>query len=244
MTLLPHETINIELGSDAITRVVMASRICHQLEQLQAKESPLQKGEVLRVNATLSNVYTLVSSITCTLAREPLISFAEIDAALRPLKIFTERKLFQPANIRPRWFNIFKFIRQKRSEIFQEIEEWPIPLLVGEIFNPIKEIQAIYQNSSAKWEEIECFLKKYPFLVSVLIEAKQKISSIFGETSKTILELNKDPEEDFEEIFIVIKSSFDSEKARELMDKLDEEWFLKRIDETKGKLNITEEYDE
>jgi hypothetical protein len=45
----------------------------------------------------------------------------------------------------------------------------------------------------------------------------------------------------WDELFVVIKSPYDTQKAIELDNMLAEEWFLDRMRDTKGDLNISEE---
>jgi len=85
------------------------------------------------------------------------------------------------------------------------------------------------------------FLKENEFLVKILKEAHKNIETIFGASVNLCLKLCADPEEDFEELFVVIKSTHNSEEALHLLSKLDESWFLKVVDSTRGKLNITVE---
>ena len=90
-------------------------------------------------------------------------------------------------------------------------------------------------------KEIESYLWNNQFLLDILFEAYEQIIDIFSKNVELHLELHRDYEEDFEELFIVIKSSFSTAVAREMMDKLDETWFLDVLDKTQGKLCITEE---
>lgn len=90
-------------------------------------------------------------------------------------------------------------------------------------------------------EEVISFVKKHPFLVNVIEEAPYQIYRIFGRDVTVCLELHHDPEEGWDELFIVIKSAYSAEEAIGLENRLSQEWFLDKIKETKGKLNITEE---
>ncbi len=91
-------------------------------------------------------------------------------------------------------------------------------------------------------DKVISFLKDNPFLFPILVEAPREIYRIFPkEDIKLELELHHDPEEDFDELFVVIKSPYTPQKARELMDELGEKWFLSIMYQTKNKLCITEE---
>lgn len=89
-------------------------------------------------------------------------------------------------------------------------------------------------------EVIKRFLIINPDLTDILIEAYFIIKKIWGDLP-IYLELHRDPEEGWEELFIVIKSSYSPEEARSLMNKLEEEWYLDIMDKVGNKLCITEE---
>ena len=90
-------------------------------------------------------------------------------------------------------------------------------------------------------KEIETYLWNNRFLLDILFEAYEQIINVFGKGITLHLDMHRDYEEDFEELFVVIKSAFTVSVARELMDKLDETWFLDTLGKTQGKLCITEE---
>lgn len=89
-------------------------------------------------------------------------------------------------------------------------------------------------------EEVKVFLLANDYLIEILFEAHWQIKRIFGGGVTTYIELHRDPEEEFEEIFLVIKSIYSPEEARELMDQLDEKWFLDVMNKTQGNMCITE----
>jgi len=74
-------------------------------------------------------------------------------------------------------------------------------------------------------KELESFVIKNQ-LMNVLWEAVPHIRRIFGSAAQLYLELSDDPEGDFREIFIVIKTNYEINKALRLLDLLDQEWFL------------------
>ena len=89
--------------------------------------------------------------------------------------------------------------------------------------------------------DVRRFLWKYKFLIEILFEAQKKIIEIFGNDITLYLELHHDPEEEWNELFIVIKTNYSPEEAIELENKLFEEWFIKISEKVKGRLNFTEE---
>ncbi len=98
------------------------------------------------------------------------------------------------------------------------------------------EAEYIFKNP----DDIKVFLIANEELIEILFSAPQYIHKIFGDVP-VYLELHHDPEEEWEELFIIIKTDYSPEKAVELEDRLYEEWFVKVLDKVKGKLNFTEE---
>lgn len=89
--------------------------------------------------------------------------------------------------------------------------------------------------------DVKRFLLANKYLIEIIFEAHRQIKRMFGEEITLFLELHCDPEEGWDELFIVIKSPYSAEKAVEFERKLFDEWFIHRIQDTKGKLNFTEE---
>lgn len=115
------------------------------------------------------------------------------------------------------------------------------PIEASITFQPqrlIGELEKLYIVDNPK--EIKNFLLTNDHLIDILFEAPDHIYRIFGQVP-IYLELHHDPEEGWDELFIVIKSTYSAEEAVKLENRLAEEWFLNRIKDTKGKLNITEE---
>ncbi|MFH1097611.1 MAG: hypothetical protein ABH886_06500 [Candidatus Desantisbacteria bacterium] len=106
----------------------------------------------------------------------------------------------------------------------------------------VDEFAHLYQLYKGCNKEIIDFIERYDFLLSILMEAPREIYRIFPRDDvKLELELHHDPEEDYDELFVVIKSPYLPLKARELMDRLGDEWFLNIMTQTRNKLCITEE---
>ncbi len=89
-------------------------------------------------------------------------------------------------------------------------------------------------------EEIKKFFLMNDYLIEILLEAPSRIHEVFGEVP-IYLELHRDPGEGWEELFIIIKSPYAVEEAARLENKLVEDWFLKKMKDARGKLNLTEE---
>jgi hypothetical protein len=103
----------------------------------------------------------------------------------------------------------------------------------------IEEIEEIYEFSDK--ERVRNFILQNKDLIRVLKEAPEHIYKIFGKNVKLSLELHSDPEENWDELFIIIKSSHSAEKAHELGKRLFREWFIKIIKKVGNRLNFSEE---
>jgi len=90
------------------------------------------------------------------------------------------------------------------------------------------------------FDEIKNFLINNVDIISILLEAPYHIESIFGKVLLN-LELHKDYEENWEGLFIIIKTNLEPEKALELENELFEKWFVNIIDKVSTRLNFTEE---
>jgi hypothetical protein len=101
----------------------------------------------------------------------------------------------------------------------------------------LDDLKRAYEFSNI--EEIRNFIMQNNYLVNILNEAPENIYRIFGRGIKLILELQSDPEEEWDELFIVIKSPYTAEKAVALERELFDEWFVHIIDKVSNKLNFT-----
>ena len=89
--------------------------------------------------------------------------------------------------------------------------------------------------------DVRRFLWTHKHLIEILFEAEEQIRKIFGEVVNLSLELHHDPEEDFEGLFIIIKTSLSPEESLDLLDKFDEEWWLDVDASISKKLEVTVE---
>jgi len=106
------------------------------------------------------------------------------------------------------------------------------------------EIRKILNTFSITEEQILpllAFLLRHKFLIPILSQAPEHIRDIFGYGTKLSLDLDRDPEGKFEELFVVVKTMGSTEEAIDLLGKLDEAWFLKVLPKTRNQLNITVE---
>jgi hypothetical protein len=106
----------------------------------------------------------------------------------------------------------------------------------------IDEIIGMYEISeNDDVEKIRDFIENHDHLIPILKEAKEHITSVFGDCVKIFLELYYDIEEGWEQLFVVIKSPYDSDKALELKLRLIREWLIHTVSEAREYLAISEE---
>lgn len=123
----------------------------------------------------------------------------------------------------------------KLSRLWKDVDELPLTLNYEEKIANLKA-----QFIITKPDQIRNFLLGNNYLLDILAEAPSIIWKVFGRVP-IYLEIDRDPEEGWEEMFITIRSPFPAQKAIKLESQLRKEWFLSRIEDTRGKLNIIEQ---
>lgn len=90
--------------------------------------------------------------------------------------------------------------------------------------------------------EVETYLHKYPFLFTLLLEAKTQITRIFGEGTRTALQISVDPNDSASQLFIVIPTRFNAKEALALFDQMDQEWWLEAAERADFRMNFIPEF--
>ncbi len=99
----------------------------------------------------------------------------------------------------------------------------------------LKELENFYTFSNQK--EIKFFLSANYKLMEILLEAYKHIKRIFGEkVVEVTLEYDRDPEEDFEGLFVIVSTNLSPEESLDLLDRFDEEWFLDNVSNEIGSI--------
>jgi len=102
----------------------------------------------------------------------------------------------------------------------------PLDSYISSYFlRPVKAIEELEQfYIFEEPEKIRTFLLTHKKLIPFLQDAFLRIQRIFGPNTPVYLELQTDPEENFEELFIIIETYLPVEQAVHLLERLDEEW--------------------
>jgi hypothetical protein len=88
-------------------------------------------------------------------------------------------------------------------------------------------------------EEIEGFMLVHPELLDPLVDAIATVKRLYGDDVELRLRLVRDPDSDFEEVFLVICCDRSLEAAFGLLDEFDRTWLLSQPDFVRRVLNVT-----
>jgi len=106
------------------------------------------------------------------------------------------------------------------------------------------EFAEVVENSfalrDADWSALFHYVGERLELVSVLSEAPRAIRQVFGQV-QPVLDLVTDPEEDWEELFIVIPTTGPTDQALRRLRQLDANWFGEAARRAKFAFNVTVE---
>jgi len=91
--------------------------------------------------------------------------------------------------------------------------------------------------------EVIGFIKAYPFLAPLLLEAYGKIAEYFGPRTDVVLEVVSDPEAaNHRELFILVRTGLTPSEALTLLERFDQEWWLDASEKARCMLNVDVEY--
>lgn len=88
----------------------------------------------------------------------------------------------------------------------------------------IEALAGIYKFDNPKKVDIFLYKAGKP-VIEILKDAPNQITRVFGDVRLHLKAIN-DPEEDFEALFIKIKTDLPAARALDLLDELDNEWWL------------------
>lgn len=92
--------------------------------------------------------------------------------------------------------------------------------------------------------EVFKFLEDKPSIISLVLEAHERIRDYFGSSTELVLEVITDPEatEDYE-LVIFVRTSLSPDDAFSMLEQLDEEWWLDASSDMSEKLCIHMEFE-
>ena len=99
-----------------------------------------------------------------------------------------------------------------------------------------KKIEQVYSLRNA--QTIGRFLQQHPHLIDFLLESYPYIEKYFGTQTKVFLDIFLDPELAEEQLLASIETSLSVDEALTLLNKLDDEWFLPRLDSVDNLFNF------
>ena len=86
------------------------------------------------------------------------------------------------------------------------------------------------------------YLRQYPFLCPLLLEAREQVRRIFGAETSPALEVSVDPNDWSRQLFIVVPTRLDAKAALAFFDKLDKEWWLEASERADFRMNFKPEF--
>ncbi|MDP3063824.1 MAG: hypothetical protein Q8O40_11545 [Chloroflexota bacterium] len=95
-----------------------------------------------------------------------------------------------------------------------------------------------YELSGRQASDVVRFLSTHRYLVSTLLDGVGHIRQVFGQP-KVYLEVDRDPDENSEELFGVIMADMEPEAALASLARFDREWFAQTDNRVRSKLNFT-----
>jgi hypothetical protein len=89
-------------------------------------------------------------------------------------------------------------------------------------------------------EQVAAFILLYPWLAPMIQEARIQILSVFGAASRIVLDVFHEPETGSAEcLSLLISTALKADCAQELLDKLDEKWWVDAVARSRNKLSIS-----
>jgi len=95
--------------------------------------------------------------------------------------------------------------------------------------NKVEQLREIYTFKDREPGEVLQFIEKYPFLMSLLLEAPDKVRVFFPD-ALLMLKVDIDPEscsEESNKLVLLIKSDIDPEESLDRLEELDYAWWSK-----------------
>jgi hypothetical protein len=134
----------------------------------------------------------------------------------------------------PEWLTTLEIVQESIPVATYIVEEWePGPKqessVVWSVHQHAQWLEQIFAFSDS--DEIWRFLLTYEWLSRALLEAHGQILRVFAENAENnivdlSLEYSVDPEEGYEELFVIIRTNLSVAESLARLEKFDEEWWL------------------
>jgi hypothetical protein len=90
---------------------------------------------------------------------------------------------------------------------------------------------------------VEDFLRQNPFLINLILEAREQIRRYFGADRTLVLQPFYDPEDpQNRQLILLIQTPGGFEEVRPLLDQMNEGWWFDAVERAQGSLEIMPEY--
>ncbi|RCV65462.1 hypothetical protein C5S53_03630 [Methanophagales archaeon] len=113
---------------------------------------------------------------------------------------------------------------------------------IGRLDRDLTSLSRLY--NIRRESEVFKFLDDKPSIISLVLEAHERIRDYFGSSTELVLEVITDPEatEDYE-LVIFVRTSLSPDDAFSMLEQLDEEWWLDASSDMSEKLCIHMEFE-
>ncbi|MCK4330975.1 MAG: hypothetical protein KAW81_00310 [Dehalococcoidia bacterium] len=102
----------------------------------------------------------------------------------------------------------------------------------------LQEVLERYEITAPQAPEVVRFLLGHKYLSPILLQAVPYLKQVFGQ-SPVYLEVERDLDEGFEELFAVVKVNTGPTEALDLLAQFDQQWFMSAARQARAKLNFT-----
>jgi hypothetical protein len=99
-------------------------------------------------------------------------------------------------------------------------------------------VEILNQCYTTDPQPVTDFLLLHEGLPTVVLESLRRLRLMFGTDARVSLDLMRNPEEDYEELFALVESSVDSSAAFDALCRLDREWLLTLPAHTRALFNV------
>jgi len=164
-------------------------------------------------------------------ASNPDATFLEIEIKARELASKLEARLIRDSVLKR---ETDSWSKGKKKGIDQLLFT-PNDTLDPNVLNTLQE-QYVFRDDP---RDIWSFLKQYPLLPSVLVEAHHNLMKYFPNNPQVFLSVETDPEDGSQHLIASVDSGLDVDESMDTLEAFDRGWWSTRFSQTYGRLCIT-----